>query len=120
MVSASAEESLKRKLEAMGYSVESRSVLKGKSGVSHGFALHGKKGRRDEFVVEIESSGRPAALSLIALRAKAFDTGVPRLFLVTDSPMDEEAERLAELYRVRVIPEDAAPEELNRQLRGPL
>jgi hypothetical protein len=118
VVPSLAEELLKARLEKLGYSVKVHATLQGRSGASHGFSLCGEGRGKDRFVIDIEGSGRPAAFSLVSLRAKAFDTGVCGLFLVTDSPMDREARQLAELYNVRVITPRISIGELKRQLQS--
>ncbi|MDV3243716.1 MAG: hypothetical protein LYZ66_00915 [Nitrososphaerales archaeon] len=107
---------LKALLESLGYDARAPAELRGKSGILHDFGVCASRGREEGVAIEVEESGRPVDISVLALYAKALDAGVKRLILVTDSPVTGEAMRLAGLYGMRILPSGTSTEELRRQL----
>lgn len=69
----------------------------------------------ERVVVERAEPGQPVVHHVIALWARAFDTGLTKLFLIAEEP-DEEARRLARSYAMNLVSADATEEELERRL----
>ena len=101
-------------LTRLSYRVEAPARMRGNSGVMHDFEI---LAFREGEVVAVERAepGRPVLNHVIALWARAFDTGLTKLFLIAEEP-DEEARRLARSYAMNLVSADATEEELERRL----
>ncbi|RLI45093.1 hypothetical protein DRO69_05945 [Candidatus Bathyarchaeota archaeon] len=98
---------IKEFLESRGLKVESPGFLKGKSGASHMFDLVASSDGKDQKVTVIDlaaSTGNVVSeQAVIAMFAKVYDVAPDRACLVAIPKMSEDGNRLAELYKIKVI-----------------
>jgi transcription elongation factor Elf1 len=90
-----------------GFKVESPAFIKGKSGANHYFDIVVRRGADFErvAVVDLASSGEGTVSEqpVIALFAKIFDVSPDNAYLVALPRMSENAKKMAQLYKIRVI-----------------
>jgi hypothetical protein len=94
-------------LQSRGFTVESPSFLKGKSGASHMFDVAASRGDLTRNVVVIDlamASDEPVSeQSIIAMFAKVYDVAPEKACLIAIPKMSESGRKLAELYNIQLI-----------------
>jgi len=94
-------------LQSHGFTVESPSFLKGKSGASHMFDVAASQGdiKRKLIVIDLATSaGEPVSeQSIIAMFAKVYDVTPDKACLIAIPQMSESGRKLAELYNIQLI-----------------
>jgi hypothetical protein len=94
-------------LQSRGYTVESPSFLKGKSGASHMFDIAASRGdiTRNVIVIDLATSAdEPVSeQSIIAMFAKVYDVTPDKACLIAIPKMNESGRKLADLYNIKLI-----------------
>jgi len=94
-------------LQSRGFTVESPSFLKGKSGASHMFDVAASRGdiTRNVIVIDLATAAdEPVSeQSIIAMFAKVFDVTPDKACLIAIPMMSESGRKLAELYNIQLI-----------------
>jgi len=94
-------------LQSRGFSVESPSFLKGKSGASHMFDISASSGDIARNIIAIDiatSADEPVSeQSIIAMFAKVYDVAPDKACLIAIPKMSENGRKLAELYNIQLI-----------------
>jgi len=94
-------------LQSRGFTVESPSFLKGKSGASHMFDVAATQGdiARNLIVIDLATStNEPVSeQSIIAMFAKVYDVSPDKACLIAIPAMSESGRKLAELYNIHLI-----------------
>jgi len=94
-------------LQSRGFTVESPSFLKGKSGASHMFDVAASRGdiTRNVIVIDLAmSADEPVSeQSIIAMFAKVYDVVPEKACLIAIPKMSESGRKLAELYNIHLI-----------------
>jgi len=94
-------------LQSRGFTVESPSFLKGKSGASHMFDVAASRGDLTRNVIVIDlamSADEPVSeQSIIAMFAKVYDAAPEKAYLIAIPKMSESGRKLAELYNIHLI-----------------
>jgi len=90
-----------------GLTVESPSLLKGKSGANHTFDIVAYKGDKSQKAIVVDlamSTGTVVSEQpVIALFAKIFDVSPERAFLIAIPKLSENGKKMTELYKIRAI-----------------
>lgn len=90
-----------------GFEVEAPAFIKGKSGANHMFDIAAYKESKTEKVVvmDVAISTENAVMEqpVIALFAKMYDVSPEHAFLVAIPKLSENARKMAELYKIKVI-----------------
>ncbi len=104
-------------LRSVGYSVESRGRIEGKSGVSHIFDLSAAKGEERLLMDVVRSETEVGEQSVITMFAKVYDLPPPsRGVLVAMPHLGKTARQLANLYQITII-EGGDAEEVTAKLK---
>jgi len=94
-------------LTQAGFNVESPALLKGKSGAQHSFDIAAFKEIPSQGLVVIDLSiSRESMISeqpVIALFAKTFDISPEKVFLIAIPKLNDNGQKMAELYNIDVI-----------------
>jgi predicted Zn-ribbon and HTH transcriptional regulator len=94
-------------LQSRGFSVESPSFLKGKSGASHMFDIAATRGdiARNVVVIDLATTAEEfvSEQSIIAMFAKVYDVAPDKACLIAIPKMGENGKKLAELYNIQLI-----------------
>jgi len=94
-------------LQSRGFTVESPSFLKGKSGASHMFDVAALRGdiNRNVIVIDLAMSAEESVSeqSIIAMFAKVYDVAPEKAYLIAIPKMNESGRKLAELYNIQLI-----------------
>ena len=90
-----------------GLTVESPSLLKGKSGANHSFDIVAYKGDKSQKAIVIDlamSTGTVVSEQpVIALFAKIFDVSPERAYLIAIPKLSDNGKKMTELYKIRAI-----------------
>jgi hypothetical protein len=90
-----------------GLTVESPSLLKGKSGANHSFDIVAFKGNKTQKAIVVDLAMSTGAVvseqPVIALFAKIFDVSPERAFLIAIPKLSENGKKMTELYKIRPI-----------------
>jgi len=92
-------------LEDLGFKVESPGFMNGKSGTRHMFDLIAVSTENDTTAIDIATStdGVVSEQSVITMFAKIFDSNPKKACLVAIPKMNENARKLAKLYKIELI-----------------
>jgi len=94
-------------LQSRGFTVESPSFLKGKSGASHMFDIAASRGdiTRNVVVIDLATSvDEPVSeQSIIAMFAKVYDVAPDKACLIAIPKMSDSGRKLADLYNIQLI-----------------
>jgi len=98
---------IKEFLQSRGFTVESPSFLKGKSGASHMFDIAATRGdiTRNVIVIDLATTAEEVVSeqSIIAMFAKVYDVAPDKACLIVIPKMAESGQKLAELYNIQLI-----------------
>jgi hypothetical protein len=90
-----------------GLTVESPSMLKGKSGANHSFDIVAYKGDKSQKAIVVDlamSTGTVVSEQpVIALFAKIFDVSPEKAYLIAIPKLGENGKKMTELYKIRAI-----------------
>ncbi len=104
-------------LTAKGFAVESSALVKGKSGAHHSFDIVAFKDENRKIVLDIAlSKDSVSEQPIIALFAKIFDVSPEKAYLIAVPSVNENAKKMAELYKIHAI-EAKTPNEAVSSLR---
>jgi transcription elongation factor Elf1 len=94
-------------LQSRGFTVESPSFLKGKSGTSHMFDITASREGMTQSVLVIDIATSKDELvseqSIIAMFAKVYDVAPDKAFLIAIPKMSGNGGKLAELYNIKLV-----------------